>query len=71
MFDAEAVTHVDSTGLDALADLRDALRRENVELVVARAKTPLLDTLAEAGFEVPFYPTVRAAVEACAPKATA
>jgi hypothetical protein len=47
------------------------LRHENVGLVVARAKTPLLQRLEEAGFDVPFHPTVRAAVEACAPKATA
>jgi sulfate permease, SulP family len=71
VFDAEAVTHVDTTGLAALTDLRDALARENVELVVARAKTPLRQRLAEAGFDVPLYPTVREAVEACAPKATA
>jgi SulP family sulfate permease len=71
VFDAEAVTHVDTTGLAALSDLRDALRREQVELVVARAKTPLLRRLGEAGFDVPFHPTVREAVDACAPKAPA
>jgi high affinity sulfate transporter 1 len=71
VFDAEGVTHVDATGLAALSDLRDALRRENVGLVMARAKTPLLQLLEEAGFDVPFHPTVRAAVDACAPKATA
>ena len=71
VFDAEAVAHVDTTGLAALSDLRDVLRRENVGLVVARAKTPLLQRLEEAGFDVPFHPTVREAVKACAPKATA
>ena len=41
VFDAEAVTHVDATGLAALDDLRETLARERIELVVARAKTPL------------------------------
>jgi sulfate permease, SulP family len=72
VFDAEAVTHVDATGLDALGELRESLRREHVDLVVARAKTPLLEKLDEAGFldklgRDRLFPTVRAAVEACAP----
>jgi sulfate permease, SulP family len=74
VFDAEAVTHVDMTGLAAVSDLRGALRRENVELVLARAKTPLMERLEESGFssdlgEERFYPTVRKAVEACAREA--
>jgi sulfate permease, SulP family len=68
VFDAEAVTHVDATGLAALSDLRDALRREKVELLVARAKAPLLRRLEDADFDVPFHPTVREAVDACAPR---
>jgi high affinity sulfate transporter 1 len=68
VFDAEAVTHVDATGLVALQELRTALGRDSIELVVARAKTPLLERLGEAGFvadgETRCYPTVRAAVAA-------
>jgi SulP family sulfate permease len=64
VFDAESVAHVDMTGLAALTDLQQSLRRENVELVVARAKTPLLERLREAGFDAASFPTVRAAVDA-------
>jgi sulfate permease, SulP family len=65
VFDAEAVTHVDATGLAALEDLVDALRKEDIELSVARAKTPLTARLAEFGLSgTSLHPTVRAAVEA-------
>jgi sulfate permease, SulP family len=65
VFDAEAVTHVDSTGLAALEGLVDALRKEGIELTIARAKTPLTARLAEFGLSgIPRHPTVRAAVEA-------
>jgi high affinity sulfate transporter 1 len=67
VFDAEAVTHVDATGLAALEDLVDALRKEGIELSVARAKTPLTARLAEFGLAgISLHPTVRAAVEAAA-----
>jgi high affinity sulfate transporter 1 len=71
VFDAEAVTHVDATGLAALSDLHEALRRSGVVLAVAKAKTPLMERLEEAGFtaelgEEHFYPTVRAAVASAA-----
>jgi sulfate permease, SulP family len=65
VFDAEAVTHVDDTGLAALEDLVGALREEAIELSVARAKTPLTARLTGSGLAgIPLYPTVRAAVEA-------
>jgi SulP family sulfate permease len=65
VFDAEAVTHVDATGLAALEDLVDALRKEDIELSVARAKTPLTARLAEFGLSgISLHPTVRAAVKA-------
>ena len=65
VFDAEAVTHVDATGLAALEDLVDALRKETIELSIARAKTPLTARLAEFGLAgISLHPTVRAAVEA-------
>jgi sulfate permease, SulP family len=65
VFDAEAVTHVDATGLAAVDDLVDQLRKEGIELSVARAKTPLTARLAEFGPSgIPLHPTVRAAVKA-------
>jgi len=70
VFDAEAVTHVDATGLAALVDLRDSLHRSDVSLALARAKTPLLARLRESGFmdgRTESYATVRAAVEAVKP----
>jgi SulP family sulfate permease len=68
IFDAEAMTHVDATGLAALDELRETLRKEGVTFSVARAKSPLRKRLDEAGLtarigEERFYPTVRAAVE--------
>jgi SulP family sulfate permease len=70
VFDAEAVTHVDSTGLEALDDLTKGLRRDGITLVVARLRTHLRSQL-ELGGVVDtigprrFYPSVRAAVDAC------
>jgi sulfate permease, SulP family len=65
VFDAEAVTHVDATGLAALEDLVDALHKNGIQLSVARAKTPLTARLAEFGLaRISLHPTVRAAVEA-------
>jgi sulfate permease, SulP family len=67
VFDAESVTHVDATGLAALDDLVDRLRKEGIELSIARAKTPLTARLSEGGLSgIPLHPTVRAAVEAAA-----
>jgi SulP family sulfate permease len=65
VFDAEAVTHVDATGLAALEELVDVLRKEGTELSLARAKTPLANRLAKSELSgIPLHPTVRAAVEA-------
>jgi sulfate permease, SulP family len=70
VFDAEAVTHVDATGLAALQDIARDLRKEDIVLVIARAKALLKEYLDDAGLtreigEERFYATVRAAVEAC------
>ncbi|MGZ8692348.1 MAG: STAS domain-containing protein, partial [Gaiellaceae bacterium] len=70
VFDAEAVTHVDSTGLDALDRLANDLRADGITLVVARLRTRMEDQFALAGLTDTigperFYPSVRAAVEAC------
>jgi SulP family sulfate permease len=71
VLDAEAVTHIDATGAAALEELTKSLRRQGVGLAIARLKhwpkrhfddTGLTDVLGEERF----YPTVRAAVAACA-----
>jgi SulP family sulfate permease len=70
VFDAEAVTHVDSTGLEALEQLTKDLRRDGITLVVARIRTRMQEQFELAGVTETigrerFYPTVQAAVEAC------
>ena len=70
VFDAEAVTHVDATGLDALESLTKDLQREEITLVVANLRTRMLAQLDEAGVTATigparFYPTIEAAVAAC------
>jgi SulP family sulfate permease len=70
VFDAEAVTHADSTGLDALEQVTDDLRREQVTLLVARLKSRMREEFEQAGLVETigaghFYPTVDAAVHAC------
>ena len=69
MLDAEAVTHADSTGLEALQKLTEDLRRAEITLVVARLRTHMTQQLEQAGLtEVigrdRFYPTIHAAVDA-------
>ena len=71
VFDAEAVMHADSTGLAALEQLTNDLRREEIGLVVARLRTRMEEQLEQAGLTKTigrehFYPTVNAAVAACA-----
>jgi MFS superfamily sulfate permease-like transporter len=71
VFDAGAVTHIDSTGLEALSELTEDLRRDGITLVVARLRTRMaeeaeLSSLIETIGEEHFYPSVRAAVDACA-----
>ena len=69
VFDAEAITHVDSTGLEALEELTKDLRRDEITLVVARLRTRMQEQFEHAGLTETigperFYPTVRAAVQA-------
>jgi sulfate permease, SulP family len=69
VFDAEAVTHVDSTGLEALAELTKELRAERITLIVARLKTRMEQQFELAGVmdtigRERFYPSVGGAVEA-------
>jgi STAS domain len=70
VIDAKAMTHVDSTGLEALRELKRKLEGEGVQLLLARVKQGVAMRLADAGVSEElgadnFYPTVRAAVEAC------
>jgi sulfate permease, SulP family len=67
VFDAEAVSYVDSTGLEAFGELVRDLRREGITLVVARLHSPIDEEFEQAGLVEAigterFYPTVRAAV---------
>lgn len=71
VLDAEAITHVDATGLETLADLTEALRRSGVTLAVARLRTRMREEFAAAGLidaigPEHLYPTVSAAVDALA-----
>ena len=70
MFDAQGVTHVDSTGIEPLRALARELEHDGVRLVVARMSSYIEQDLDEAGVteEVRrerFFPTVRAAVDYC------
>jgi sulfate permease, SulP family len=71
VFDAEAVTHADSTGLEALDRLANDLDRDEITLVIARLRTRMQEQLEQAGVTATigadhFYPSVHAAVEAYA-----
>jgi len=70
VFSAEGVTDLDATGLEALGELASGLRRNGVDLVVARMKPHVHERLAAAGVaetigKERFFPTVRAAVAYC------
>ena len=69
VFDAEAITYVDSTGLDALGEIARDLRREGIALELARVKGMVKRAFDNGGLseeigEAHFHPTVRAAVAA-------
>jgi anti-anti-sigma regulatory factor len=71
VFDAEAVTHADSTGLEALEELTNDLQREEITLAVARLRTRMQEQFELSGLTKTigprqFYPTVDAAVQAFA-----
>jgi MFS superfamily sulfate permease-like transporter len=70
VLDADAITHVDTTGLGALMDVAKDLHRDEITLVMARLRTRMEEQLKDAGVldvigPEHLYPTVRAAVEAC------
>jgi anti-anti-sigma regulatory factor len=60
VLDAEAMTHVDTAGFDALDSLAATLERDGITIVYARLRPHLSDRLE------PGYPTVRSAVSAAA-----
>jgi MFS superfamily sulfate permease-like transporter len=71
VLDAEAITHADATGLDALLDVTKDLRRDEITLVLGRLRTRMEEQLEDAGVleaigHGHLYPTVRTAVDACA-----
>lgn len=69
VFDAEALTQVDATGVAASKKTIADLRAEDMTFVVARFERPDAQSFGSAGVtqrigEDNFYPTVRAAVDA-------
>jgi SulP family sulfate permease len=71
VLDADAITHVDATGLDALLAVTNDVRRDGITLVIARLRTRMETEFGDAGVldaigHAHLYPTVRAAVDACA-----
>ena len=69
LVDAEAVTHIDTTAIDMLADLHDELSGEGIRLAFARVKGPVRDTLTRAGLverfgPESFYPSLESGVAA-------
>ena len=70
VFDAEAVTHVDASGLEALGDVTHELHDAGIGFAVARLRTRVAQHFDDAGLTTVigadhFYPTVHAAVDAC------
>jgi high affinity sulfate transporter 1 len=69
VFDAEAVNHVDATGIEALLDLTRELRGAQITLVVARLRRRMMPDFEAAGLvdaigRDHFYPSVKLAVAA-------
>ena len=64
VLDAEAITHVDAAGLQALEDIARTLDKDGIALHIARAKHPMSDLVATHVTGARFHGTVRAAVHA-------
>ncbi len=69
VFDAEAVSQMDATGVAALGETIDALKAEGIGFAVARLKDPMRRVFDDARLidrigKDRFYPTVRGAVDA-------
>jgi sulfate permease, SulP family len=73
VFGAEAMTYIDSTGLEALEELGVSLRDDSIQLVFARLKRWVRQEFDDSGLTETigpewFYPSVRTAVAACVAK---
>jgi high affinity sulfate transporter 1 len=73
VFDAEALNHVDASGVQMLSELIPSLARESITFVLARLKEPMTKYLADAGIlnlvgDDHIFPTVRAAVRNAPPE---
>jgi sulfate permease, SulP family len=71
VLDAQAVSHIDAAGMAALRELTGSLAADGITLVVARMTSRIEGQLIDAGVadeigRERFYPTVEAAVDACA-----
>ena len=71
VFDAEAVSHVDATGIEMLGELARELRADEVTLVVARLRRRMHEDFETAGVldeigRERFYESVDLAIAACA-----
>jgi SulP family sulfate permease len=76
VFDAEAMNHLDATGVEALEDIERLLARDDITLLLARMKGPLEARLEGTSFGASMgqdrrFPTVRAAVEYCVAQGSA
>ena len=70
VFDAEGMSHIDATGIEALGDIATELAGEGISLRFARMLSHVKARLREAGIaeaigEGSFHPTVRSAVASC------
>jgi high affinity sulfate transporter 1 len=70
MLDAEGISQVDASGVQALQNLHASLRHDGIGLAVARLKDPVRQRFDTTGLTAAigadnFHPTVRAAVAAC------
>jgi MFS superfamily sulfate permease-like transporter len=70
VLDCEAVTQVDSTGMEGLDEMHDELARDGVTLVLGRVRDGLRRSLRDGGVldtigAENLHPTVAAAVSAC------
>jgi SulP family sulfate permease len=64
VLDAEAMTHVDAAGLQALEDLAGTLKDDGIALHFARAKHLIADRISKRLTGARLHGTVRAAVHA-------
>ena len=69
LLDGEAMNHVDATAIITLKEFHQQLRRDNIEIRIARVKTEVMGVRERGGLEyaIPpehFYPDIQTAVDA-------